>query len=384
MKPGTKKFLACTAAFTVGAASTVAYRSLFPADYDIGNIDYAGDNGRELGKENTNPKVVLSHADRFASGYIDVGSNHETEKDDEVQMIHNDNVNGDERNLGFFSWLAGALGGDSSSDSGDDRRVDSGSNDTDSQQPVGVRGSRGEGGVDGEVEGSEDKGEGKREDKGEGDNESSAVGEDKEGDDESESEVEDGGKNEDRGVGEGDGGGSGGAAGEESIAASMARMQIKFRSPPSSANQRSPGAASTIEVNPYPCALPKIRYVPWNKLTEDTRQIVGLLGYDSSTWDYKSPVIVEDAPFKAFDESQKKAALFIGIDECVWDCFFNHYKAYSTEELAQLGLDGHVPTMLEMQSKYWKEMSDEEKETATKFCYFEEVWDGEALGTWRR
>ncbi|KAL7428640.1 hypothetical protein ACHAXH_001893 [Discostella pseudostelligera] len=377
MKPGTMKFLACAAAFSVGAVSTVAYHSLSSTNIDIGNTDYAGDDGigRALEEETTNPKMVLSHAARFASGYV--GINHEALRDEVVQTAHN--AIHDDRKLGFFSWLAGALGAESSNDSSDDRHVDGGSNNTDSQQPVGVRGSGGEGGGDGEVEGSEDKGEGKRE----GDGGDTAVGG---GDDdgESKSEVEGEGKREHKGEGGGDGGDGGSAAGEQSIAASMTRMQIKFRSPSSSANQRSPGAASTIEVNPYPCAIPKIRYVPWSKLTDDTRQIVSLLGYDSSSWDYKSPVVVEDAPFKAFDESQKRAALFIGIDECVWDCFFNHYKAYSTEELAQLGLDGHVPTMHKMQSKYWKDMSDEEKQTATKFCYFEEVWNGEALGTWRR
>lgn len=311
MKPGTKKFLSCAAAFLVGVVLTVAYHNPSSTTTNINT----GNDIEEISSEETS-----SHAVRFASGYI--GSNHEVRRKEGVQKTHN--MVGHERKLFNFSWITDAfgLGGRSgNSDSSNNRRVNGDNENPNPQDLAGGRGNASSGG----------------------------------------------GGNED----------------EESIAESMTRMQIKFRTPPSSStSQRSP--VSTVEVNPYPCAIPKIRYVPWNKLTADTQEIVSLLGYDPSTWDYTTHASLEDAPFSAFSESQKKAALFIGIDECVWDCFFNHYKAYSTEMLTELGLDGHVTTILEIQSKYWKDMSDVEKETATKFCYFEEVWNEEALGTWSR
>lgn len=275
----------------------------------------------------------LSHAARFAR--VGVGKNRDAAQ--RKESLHKvQDTKGDKRKLLNFSWLTDALGlGDGDGSSGSGGSASDSSNNT-------------------------------------------RVGGD--GDDANTS-------NQPQPAGRSGGNASGGTSGnvvvEESIAESMTRMQMKFRSPPSSSSQRSSNV-TTVDVNPYPCAIPQIRYVPWNKLTQDTQQIVSLLGYDHSSWDYTTHALLEDAPFSAFSESQKKAALFIGIDECVWDCFFNHYKAYSTEMLAQLGLDGHVPTMLEMQSKYWKDMSDAERETAAKFCYFEQLWNEEPLGTWSR
>ncbi len=311
MKPGTKKSLACTGAFFVGVVLTLAYHSI-SIEQIISHNDV---------DETNNPEESLSHAARFARGYV--GFNHEEQKQELLQETHN--TKDDERKLLFnLSWIADAVGFGGRGGGGETKNSDNSSN-------------------NGRVGG---------------------------GDRNSIPQQRAGGR-----------GGAGDNIVEESIAASMTRTQLKLRPPPSPTNQRSP---NVVAVNPYPCAIPKIRYVPWNKLTSDTQQIVALLGYDRSSWDYTTHSLLEDAPFAAFSESQKKAALFIGIDECVWDCFFNHYRAYSTEMLAELGLDGHVPTILEMQSKYWKDMSDEEKETATKFCYFEEIWNEESLGTWSR
>ncbi len=271
--------------------------------------------------DDTNPEESLSHAAHFARGYM--GLNHEEQKHEQLQKTYS-TKDDDERKLLNFSWIADALGIGGRGGGGETRNSDNTSNNgrigggDGNSNPQ--QPSEGRGSADGNID-------------------------------------------------------------EESIAASMTRMQLKLRPPPSPPSQRSP---NVVAVNPFPCAIPKIRYVPWNKLTSDTQQIVALLGYDPSSWDYTIHPLLEDAPFSAFSESQKKAAFFLGIDECVWDCFFNHYRAYSTDMLAQLGLDGHVPMLLEIQSKFWKDMSDMEKETATKFCYFEEIWNEESLGSWSR
>jgi hypothetical protein len=56
--------------------------------------------------------------------------------------------------------------------------------------------------------------------------------------------------------------------------------------------------------------------------------------------------------------------------------------AYDRGQLEEFGLDRYADTLLAAQSMDWKELSEVEREAATKFCFFEEVWNRKALGTW--
>jgi hypothetical protein len=47
-----------------------------------------------------------------------------------------------------------------------------------------------------------------------------------------------------------------------------------------------------------------------------------------------------------------------------------------------LGLGEYVDALLSAQSKTWEELSDDERSAASKFCFFEEVWNRDTLGTW--
>ena len=58
------------------------------------------------------------------------------------------------------------------------------------------------------------------------------------------------------------------------------------------------------------------------------------------------------------------------------------YTAYDRDGLEELGLGGYVDAVLSAQSKTWEELSDDVREAASKFCFFEEVWNHETLGTW--
>ena len=58
------------------------------------------------------------------------------------------------------------------------------------------------------------------------------------------------------------------------------------------------------------------------------------------------------------------------------------YTAYGRDRLEELGLGEYVDALLSAQSKTWEELSDDERSAASKFCFFEEVWNRETLGTW--
>ena len=58
------------------------------------------------------------------------------------------------------------------------------------------------------------------------------------------------------------------------------------------------------------------------------------------------------------------------------------YTAYDRERLEELGLGEYVDALLSAQSKTWEELSDDERSAASKFCFFEEVWNRDTLGTW--
>jgi len=58
------------------------------------------------------------------------------------------------------------------------------------------------------------------------------------------------------------------------------------------------------------------------------------------------------------------------------------YTAYDRGRLEELGLGEYVDALLSAQSKTWEELSDDERSAASKFCFFEEVWNRETLGTW--
>jgi hypothetical protein len=58
------------------------------------------------------------------------------------------------------------------------------------------------------------------------------------------------------------------------------------------------------------------------------------------------------------------------------------YTAYDRDRLEELGLGEYVDALLSAQSKTWEELSDDERSAASKFCFFEEVWNRDTLGTW--
>ncbi|KAL3816036.1 hypothetical protein ACHAXA_010341 [Cyclostephanos tholiformis] len=201
----------------------------------------------------------------------------------------------------------------------------------------------------------------------------------------------------------GEGGGGGGSGGEgrdetrengngsdvgvESIAEMMTRIQLKLRPPTTDAvlekRTESIDGVNVVETrNPFPYNYPKLRYVPWHDLSSETKVFLeGAFGYDIGSWNYMSHV-VESRAYSTLDAKQRKSLLMLGIDENIWDCFINHYTAYDRDQLNGFGLGQYTDMLLAAETKYWSDLTANEREAATRFCFFKEVWDRDPLGTW--
>lgn len=105
----------------------------------------------------------------------------------------------------------------------------------------------------------------------------------------------------------------------ETIAEALTRMQPALRPEVELKKKRS---GRTSVDNGFPYRYPTIRYVPWEELTDDTKEIVGDFGYNKRSWNGMSHEI-EGWAFADLSKGQQESALLLGIDENVWDCFIN-------------------------------------------------------------
>lgn len=204
------------------------------------------------------------------------------------------------------------------------------------------------------------------------------------------------------------------AIGDETIAETLSRIQLKFFKPESHNNARpmSDSIAETTNNNPFPYRYPEIRYVQWNELSYATKEILETsLGYSKGSWNYMSNEI-ETKTFNELTTKQQRAANMLGIDGNVWDCFINRescvycylnilqcithklyilhnilyamldYSSYNKRDLQSKGLDQYVSVLSEVVYKRWDELNDDAKQAATQLCFFQQTWDEETLGTW--
>lgn len=167
--------------------------------------------------------------------------------------------------------------------------------------------------------------------------------------------------------------------GDESIAETLTRLQLKFKSGREFIKMPM---SSTVDENPYPYNYPSIRYVPWNELSFDTKQILGAgLGYTKSSWNYMNAE-VESKKFSQLTIKAQQSAKMLSIDSYVWDCFFNRYSSYSRQELKNLGLDQYTNLLSSVSYQRWSELTGNEQYAATQLCFSEHTWDEDPLGTW--
>ena len=86
--------------------------------------------------------------------------------------------------------------------------------------------------------------------------------------------------------------------------------------------------------------------------------------------------------------SEATAAESIGWNQSSWDCWINHFKSLTWEDLIFVGVDFHYSALgwnalswdgtkeaPPSAEKRWEELNENEQEHATELCYFQESWD---------
>lgn len=131
---------------------------------------------------------------------------------------------------------------------------------------------------------------------------------------------------------------------------------------------------------PYP--YPKIRFTEWGRLSSHTREIMKEnFGYSKGNWDSLGMNENERKTCSQLTDRQRQTIQLLGWNCDVFDCFINHYKSYTAEQLEENKLVGHVDVVRSAWVKLWVNLSEEELESATRLCFTETSWDYGYIGS---
>jgi len=177
---------------------------------------------------------------------------------------------------------------------------------------------------------------------------------------------------------------------KESIAEKLAKSKIVARSLATGSSKKNRNRIQSknnlsqrSNNSEFPVKYPKIRYTRWEDLSADTRAILGkTLGYKRPTWEKLGSHDVEKKTFEDFNFEEQAGLMMLGLGGYVWDCFVNHYESYDRKDQVRIGVFDHVESLNKSMSKRWKDLTDNEKDSANQLCYFEESWDGKSLADW--
>jgi len=140
----------------------------------------------------------------------------------------------------------------------------------------------------------------------------------------------------------------------------------------------------------FPYAKPAFRFGPFQDLDIESQTIAEeRLGYTVTTWNVFSLAPIEKKRWASLSQNEREGAVLLGYTEDTWDCFINHYKDYTWDDLAASGVQTFyqglgwtqsfwegtgfgVPTA---ESKWWGQLNDDEKRFANALCFFEDNWD---------
>jgi hypothetical protein len=150
-----------------------------------------------------------------------------------------------------------------------------------------------------------------------------------------------------------------------------------------------------VSGNSQGIAYPSFRYVEYTMLNADTAALATRLGYDAAKWNNPGTNPTENSAYANLGGAQQTIT-DLGFDSDQWDCYVNHYldPFYFWDEiknslvkvnLMRLGWDADSwdsRSSPESYDKSWDELTDQEQASAVELCYFEEIWDQEALDTW--
>lgn len=145
-----------------------------------------------------------------------------------------------------------------------------------------------------------------------------------------------------------------------------------------------------VDSQSFPMEKPVSRFTPFKSLDITKQNIaVETLGYTEATWNNHGLAEIERQRWSSLAQNQRDAAVKLGFGEKSWDCFINHYEAYSWDDLAAVGAqdkyrdlgwtEAHwTQTTTEVpytESLWWGLLSVSEKLSANGICFFEDNWD---------
>ena len=163
-----------------------------------------------------------------------------------------------------------------------------------------------------------------------------------------------------------------------------------------------PTQAPTITASPTKWTRPPVSQIayPWyrfrlfTQLDLSTVNVVqNGLGYNETTWNTPGThAAIEGKRFANLMVIDKSLVRSLGFNQLNYDCYMNHYKDYTWEELVDIGVaiyyeqlgydvltfhgNGELPATA---NKSWSQLSLQEQLAAHELCYVEGSWDVKSL-----
>ena len=158
-----------------------------------------------------------------------------------------------------------------------------------------------------------------------------------------------------------------------------ARGPIELRPLKEMRPQLSPPAPAIENIFPYP--FPDIRFMPWERLSSQTKEIMtDNFGYSKRDWPSLGQNENERMICSQLTDTQRQAMQLLGWNCDMWNCFINHYKSFDTVQLEEHGLLGHVDVVRNAWIKPYNQLTEEELTSATRLCFTELMWDYGFIG----
>jgi hypothetical protein len=152
--------------------------------------------------------------------------------------------------------------------------------------------------------------------------------------------------------------------------------------------ERSESQRPSGTLIPYPFS----RFTYWSNLSPAAQKRAEELGYTEGTWEAPGTG-VENLAFDELTSSQQVRALGFGLNKIIWDCYLNHYRAFTWEQLLQMEVAGFY-SVLGHNSASWQsgeeplgdlpfsQLSPSQKSAAAALCFTENLWNGLPLDMW--
>ncbi len=144
---------------------------------------------------------------------------------------------------------------------------------------------------------------------------------------------------------------------------------------------------------------PSYRFRPYNTLGEEIVPIAQSLGYDERSWNALGSNPWEFYSFETIESDGSRVVVdaiqALGFNETIWDCYINHYRDLTWQELADEGVvvfavilgwneemwDG-MTSSPETEFMLWDKLNLGQQQAAIEFCFTQEIWDGVNIEDW--